>query len=596
LLSAGDSQGLSGEPAPLKDGGYQFQNESYRAEIDAHGRLASLQIHGQEVLSPPSVNAKVYGASLVGGPDHRTPLDLPRIGLESGMVVARGDGREISYRFRPEGIDFLFDVRDQVHWVLHLNRAAITHLARPDGQVAPLAEGGAMAAARAAEKAAFRVIPPMFVHDPWVAPPVSAARIVAGYCNVGPGKSEASLTIARHSGWVHQMQIQAIRPSRADHLFPRGQPVRFDFELKNHHGKPFEGRLVFDVEDHAKLAPSRRFEVPAKLAPQAAAVLAWQYQPESPLVAKTIVRLVSGDETVTSRDMVFVYDAENYRPISTRPDDFATFWQATMADMRARPLDLTITPAPELSNAHKTVSLVSFTGLKGRRIEGWLEEPAAPGKYAATFGSRVQKYQWPKPGRDDATDTVNLVIKIFRDAIYSSGMEGRDTAEFREVYAEHARCVDVLVTRDKVDPKRIVATGASRSGPAALAAAALDHRVALVDIHVPTSAGMSWPSRFYTGWGAHGTAAKPANMPLGEWLRLLAYFDMVNFAPDVQCPVIIGQGLRDYDLSPAPGIIAAYALLPGDKALGVSPWEGHCYPDAFKKLQASYRQKYLSGR
>ena len=48
--------------------------------------------------------------------------------------------------------------------------------------------------------------------------------------------------------------------------------------------------------------------------------------------------------------------------------------------------------------------------------------------------------------------------------------------------------------------------------------------------------------------------------------------------------------------SPAPGIIAAYAYLPGDKALGVSPWEGHCYPEAFRRLQVSYRQKYLAGQ
>ena len=112
---------------------------------------------------PPSVNAKVYGASLVAGPEHRTPLDLPRMAIEAGMVVARGDGREVSYRFRPDGIDFLFDLPDQVHWVLHLNREAITHLARPDGQVAPLADGGAMAAARALETAAIRVDPPLFV-------------------------------------------------------------------------------------------------------------------------------------------------------------------------------------------------------------------------------------------------------------------------------------------------------------------------------------------------------------------------------------------------------------------------------------------------
>jgi len=68
---------------------------------------------------------------------------------------------------------------------------------------------------------------------------------------------------------------------------------------------------------------------------------------------------------------------------------------------------------------------------------------------------------------------------------------------------------------------------------------------------------------------------------------------MVNFAPDVKCPVIIGLGLRDYGLSPAPGILAAYAWLPGDKALGVSPWEGHCYPASFQRLQRTYRDKYV---
>jgi cephalosporin-C deacetylase len=592
----GSLHGQAAEPVWLPDGGYQFHSDLYDAIVDRHGRLASLRVNGQELLSPGSVNAKVYGASLVAGPEHRTPLDLSRMTIESGMMVARGDGREVSYRFRPDGIDFLFDLPDQVHWVLHLNRAAITHLARPDGQVAPLVDGGPMAAARALEKAAFRVDPPLYVHIPWVGAPGAADMVVAGYCNVGPGKAEAHLNVSRHSGWVHQVQVVSIKPSCPDHIFPRGQPVRFDFELKNHHDRPFEGQLVFAVEDHAGFAHPQRFDVPVKLGAQTAATLTWQYQPDSPLVGKTLVELRSGEETVTSRDMVFVYDAENYRPPLTRPDDFAAFWQATMADMRARPLDLKVTPAPELSNAHKTVSQVSFTGLGGRTIDGWLEEPAAPGKYVASFGARVQNYQWPKPGPNDTTDTVSLVMKLYRDGLYGSGMESRETAEFRHVYADHARCVDVLLTRDGVDPKRIVALGASRTGPSALAAAALDPRIALVDIHVPTSAGISWPTRFYGGWGAHGSSARPPDVSLDEWLRRLAYFDMVNFAPDVKCPAIIGLGLRDYGLSPAPGIIAAYAYLPSDKALGVSPWEGHCYPEAFRRLQTSYRQKYLVGQ
>ncbi|MCY2991138.1 MAG: hypothetical protein NTY19_25150 [Planctomycetota bacterium] len=36
--------------------------------------------------------------------------------------------------------------------------------------------------------------------------------------------------------------------------------------------------------------------------------------------------------------------------------------------------------------------------------------------------------------------------------------------------------------------------------------------------------------------------------------RLAAIFDMVDFAPDVRCPVIIGLGLRDCGTGSSPSI------------------------------------------
>ena len=292
LLSAAFAS--AAEPVRLQDGGYRFQGELYQATVDRHGRLASLQVNGQEILLPPV--GQCQGLRRVPGGGAGTPhapgpaADHHRIG--DGGGPRRRTGGELS--LPADGIDFLFDLRDQVHWVLHLNREAITHLARPDGQVAALAEGGPMAAARALEKAAIRVDPPLFVHIPWVGSPGAADMVVAGYCNVGPGKAEAHLNVSRHSGWVHQIQVVSIKPRVADHLFPRGQPVRFDFELKNHHDRPFEGRLVFEVEDHAGFARPQRFDVPVKLGAQAAATLTWQYQPDSPLVAKTWSNCVPG--------------------------------------------------------------------------------------------------------------------------------------------------------------------------------------------------------------------------------------------------------------------------------------------------------------
>ena len=129
------------------------------------------------------------------------------------------------------------------------------------------------------------------------------------------------------------------------------------------------------------------------------------------------------------------------------------------------------------------------------------------------IGARVQSYQWPKPGPEERPDRVSLVMKLYRDGLYNSGLAKRETAEFRHVYADHVRAFDVLLTRAAVDPQRIAVTGASRTGPAALAAAALEPRLALVDIHVPTSAGISWPSRFYEGWAPEAAAANRTDCP-----------------------------------------------------------------------------------
>jgi hypothetical protein len=89
--------GVSKEP----DGSYRFQNGRYAAVVNPRGRLEALTVEGEEFLSPPGGHANPYGAALVGGPDHRTALDLSDVRVEAGVVVARGAGREVSYAYLP---------------------------------------------------------------------------------------------------------------------------------------------------------------------------------------------------------------------------------------------------------------------------------------------------------------------------------------------------------------------------------------------------------------------------------------------------------------------------------------------------------------
>ena len=81
------SAAVAGEAVPIQGGGYRYACDAYQATIDATGGWRRSTWPDRRFSLSPSVNPQVYGASLVWGPDHRTPQDLPNITIESGMVV-----------------------------------------------------------------------------------------------------------------------------------------------------------------------------------------------------------------------------------------------------------------------------------------------------------------------------------------------------------------------------------------------------------------------------------------------------------------------------------------------------------------------------
>jgi hypothetical protein len=158
--------------------------------------------------------------------------------------------------------------------------------------------------------------------------------VIAGYCNLPAGKSEAALRFTHVSGWATRLEIAGFAGAHDDHLFPRGEPVRFELRLRNHSDQPFTGRAVFEVGDHAGAAKTQTFELPVRIDGQGQTTLDWRMQPAAPLVARAAMRIQAGEEVIGSRDFVFVYDAEHYRPPLTRPADFQVGPQsARMVDL-----------------------------------------------------------------------------------------------------------------------------------------------------------------------------------------------------------------------------------------------------------------------
>ena len=596
LLACSMLRGMGSEPVKLADGSYQCKNDLYQATVDTQGRLASLKIKDLEVLYQGEPTKKLLGAAFVGGADSRTLLSAPNLTLEAGMVVARGEGLEISYRFRDDGIDFYYDVKAQTPWAIHYQRNVATQLLNASDQVNPFINGAETVGVFLTNQYLLRFDTRLYTHYNWYGPFGAPEMVSASYQSLHPGKSETHLRIIHSDGWNQNLDVTSITGASVKHLFSKGAPIKFTLAVSNRADQPFTGTLAVTVSDWARFSTQdKKYSIPVTLAAKSAGNIVWETTDfTEPIVAKVILSLRKDDATVLTRDLVFAYDVDHYRPPLTRPADFSAFWQQTLKEMRSHLLDLQIVEAPELSNAQLRVSNISFVGLEGRRYEGWLSEPKAPGKYPATIGARINSYIWPAPKPTDTVQEVSLCLKLPHDGLYRTGKDSRETAEFLDVYTEHIRAIDVLCTRPNVDQRRIVETGASRTGPAVIAAAALDHRVALVNVHVPTSGGISWKTDFYAGWGApHMMEAAPKNMTRAELVAMLGYFDMVNFAPDVQCPVVLGLGLRDYDLSPTPGVLATYAYLHGDKALAVDPWGGHVWTDENQALVNAFRKKYL---
>jgi len=137
------------------------------------------------------------------------------------------------------------------------------------------------------------------------------------------------------------------------------------------------------------------------------------------------------------------------------------------------------------------------------------------------------------------------------------------------------RCqaVNYLLSRPDVDPSRIVVVGGSQGGRLSVVVAGLDPRISAAVPAIAHSANVpygSWAARCKSD-GMELTGAPPAlDDPAG---RCAAYYDPMNYAPDIHCPVLMNAGLID-PISPPYGVWAVYNRL-GSRDKSIVAFDGH---------------------
>ena len=309
----------------------------------------------------------------------------------------------------------------------------------------------------------------------------------------------------------------------------------------------------------------------------------------------------------------------------TRPVDFKAFWDGAKARLAAIPLDAREGPlqlfGPKEINGYNVTNAclppdydptghhteqvesrkVDFAGPDKGRVYGWLAKPAGPGKFPAMlvlpgagFAAR------PRPLEHARHGFVALDIQVHGQDVdlkeypklpgYYSDFNYTAASAYY-YYNVHLRClqaVSYLASRPDVDASRIVVVGGSQGGRLSVVVAGLDPRIKATVPCIAHSANrphQRWVERCNEkGAPSDGIEVSGAPPVVDDAeSRCLAYYDPMNYAPDIRCPVLFNAGLID-PVSPPFGVFAAFNRVgSADKTLVALDGLGHDWSAEFDR-------------
>ena len=282
--------------------------------------------------------------------------------------------------------------------------------------------------------------------------------------------------------------------------------------------------------------------------------------------------------------------ADKYVSKVTKPDDIDQFWEEVLAETAKIPLDPEVVFDPLRSSDEIDVYEVFYTSLDRVRIAGWYAVPKQrdgllPGLLQVpgyNMEPPVPKV-WARKGYAAFSAAPRGKLRSNRQfnpgypGLLTYGMVDRNTYSYRGFYMDACRAVEFLLARDEVDGDRIGVTGHSQGGGLTVSTAALRPEIKTAAAGAPYLCGYMDAIEL--------TDAYPYQ-EIADYLRMnpdsrqqvedtLAYFDGINLAHRITCPVIVSVGLQDSTCPPETGYAMFNAIASADKRMYAYDGHGH---------------------
>jgi cephalosporin-C deacetylase len=274
----------------------------------------------------------------------------------------------------------------------------------------------------------------------------------------------------------------------------------------------------------------------------------------------------------------------------TKPTDFEAFWEGVRRQVEAVPLAPELAPDRLRSSADIEVFQVFYDSLDRVRIAAWYCRPTrrAERSPAILFLPGYQMdppipKEWARKGYLALSVAPRGKLRSMRQFnpgypnLLTHNMVDRQTYTYRGFYVDAWRGIDFLLSRPEVDPTRIGVTGTSQGGGLTICTAAMRPEVRAAAAGAPYLCGFMDAIEL--------THTYPYQ-EINDYLRLypdrrsaveetLAYFDGLNFADQITCPIIVNIGLQDNVCPPETGYTLFSRIGATDKRLYTYDGHGH---------------------
>ena len=293
------------------------------------------------------------------------------------------------------------------------------------------------------------------------------------------------------------------------------------------------------------------------------------------------------------------FSPELLRPYTQNPLDFDDFWKETIEKARKTKLTYTIEKVDKYTTDEFDTFLLKLKTDNNHYIYGYLTKPkdassekrypivlVPPGAGIKTIKEPMRNTYYVKNGfirlemeihglhPEMTADQFSEISTAFGgvNGYLENGLDNRDNYYMKHVYVACVRALDYLTSLPEWDGKNAFVQGGSQGGALSIITAGLDKRITACVANHPALSDMAGYLDGRAGGYPHFN--KMNQMLTPEKVETMAYYDVVNFAMRVECPVYMTWGYNDVTCPPTTSYIV-WNLITSQKESLITPINEH---------------------